>query len=238
MGILIAGLLVLLGLIPSFAWFVFYAREDVKHPEPKSLIFYTFILGGAVTFLVLVVQVFLNRVLPTIGVGNYSFISFLVLATVEEAAKFGVVFFFIHKLKDFDEPLHAMIYMIVAALGFAAVENIASLFQAANGSLLNIAIVESLTLRFIGATLLHTLTSGFVGYCWSVAFVRGARGFTLRHEGELNPLFKGLFIAALLHAVFNYLIIKTGPATLAIIFVLLVGLFLLSDFEKLKKQDI
>jgi len=47
-----------------------------------------------------------------------------------------------------------------------------------------------------------------------------------------------LLIATVLHAIFNYLIIKTGPATLAIVYVVFAALFLLGDFEKLKKEDI
>jgi len=77
-----------------------------------------------------------------------------------------------------------------------------------------------------------------VGYYWSLAFVKGARGFTLLHKKELHPLLKGLLIAIVLHAIFNYLIITTGPANLAIIFVVFAAFFLLNDFEKLKKEDI
>ena len=238
MSLVYASALIALGLIPSFAWLFFYTREDLRHPEPKKILLLSFLSGGVVTFLVLPIQIFLNKNLPQIGIVNYSFLSFLFIGAIEEIFKFLAVYIFIHRRREFDEPLHAMIYMITAALGFAAVENVASLFQASQGSILNIAIAESLTLRFIGATLLHTLSSGFVGYYWSLAFVKGATGFSLRHERELHPIIKGLLIATVLHAIFNYLIIKTGPATLAIVYVVFAALFLLGDFEKLKKEDI
>ena len=230
--------LVFLGLVPSLAWLLFYIREDVKHPEPKILIFFSFLVGGLVTFAVLPLQLWLNGKLPPLGIPTYSLASFLILGTIEEIFKFLSIYVFIHRRREFDEPLHAMIYMITASLGFAAVENVASIFQAAQGSILNIAILESLTLRFVGATLLHSLASGLVGYYWGLAFVKSARAYFLEHKRELFFISKGLFIASVLHALFNYLIIKSGPASLAIVLVVFAGFFLLNDFEKFKKEDV
>ena len=231
-------LFVFIGLLPSVAWLIFYIREDLRHPLPMKFILLAFILGGIMTFLVLPIQLALNKQLPLIGVETYSLISFLILGGVEEFFKFAAVYFFIHKRRAFDEPLHAMIYMITAALGFAAVENVASVFQAADSSLFNIAILEALVLRFVGATLLHSLTSGLVGYYWGLNFIKQGRSFVLHHERELRPLIKGLIIASLLHAVFNWLIIETGPATFAIVFLVFTAFFILNDFEKFKREDI
>ena len=238
MSLFSSAILVFLGLLPSFAWLFFYIREDVKHPEPKILIIFSFIVGGLITFAVLPIQLWLNKELPPLGIPIYSLGAFLILGAIEEIFKFLAVYVFIHHRREFDEPLHAMIYMITAALGFAAVENVASVFQVAGGSFLNIAILESITLRFVGATLLHSLSSGLVGYYWGQAFGRGLKAYYLRHKRELLFVGKGLVIASILHAVFNYLIIKTGPSSLAIVFVVFVGFFLLSDFEKFKKADI
>ena len=230
--------LIVLGLIPSFTWLAFYIREDLRHPEPKWFIALAFVGGILVTFAVLPVQIVFNEQFTRFGIEKYSMSAFLILSAIEELFKFFVVYILLHKRREFDEPLHAMIYMITAALGFAASENIASLIKASEGSLLNVAILESLTLRFIGATLLHTLTSGLVGYYWGLAFIRGSQRFILEHRREFFLILKGLLIATLLHSVFNYLIIKTGPASFAIVFVVFVAFFILGDFEKFKKEDI
>lgn len=239
---------IVVGLIPSFAWLIFYLQEDIKHPEPKRMILFAFLLGCLITYGAVQAQSFFHRTTDFFSIDfdrlDIDVISplrlfayFLTFGGIEELFKFLAIFLFMHKLKAFDEPIHAMIYMITAALGFAAVENIASLYDASQGSLLNIAILESLALRFVGATLLHTLASGLVGYYWSQAFVRGANKFSLIHERELHPILKGLVIATVLHAIFNYLIIRTGPATLAIAFVVFIAFFLLNDFERLKRAD-
>jgi len=62
----------------------------------------------------------------------------------------------------FDEPTDAMIYCIIAALGFASVENLMILFKISFpdfGQAIGI-----MGFRFLGATLLHTLASAMVGY--------------------------------------------------------------------------
>ncbi len=223
--------LIVLGLVPSFSWLAFYRHEHLRHPEPRLMVFLAFLVGCVVTFLVLPVQLFLNERLALIGVSTYTFNSFLVLAFTEELFKFVGVYLLMWRRSEFHEPLNAMVYMIVAALGFAAVENIASLFKVADGSLLNIDVFESVVLRFAGATLLHTLASGIVGYYWGLlAFVRP------NHKARL--IITGLVIATVLHAIFNLLIITTGPADVAIVFVSFVMFFVLNDFEKLKKVDL
>mgnify|MGYP001585043458 FL=1 len=83
-------------------------------------------------------------------------------------------------------------------------------------------------LRFVGATLLHTLASGFVGYEWGRAIVK--------KEKPAPYLALGVIGATLLHTIFNYLIIKSGPVTLPLIFLIFLAPFILQDFEKLKHE--
>ncbi len=209
---------IILGLIPSFAWLIFYLEED-PHPEPKKLIFETFLAGALSTFLVLGAQSFFNGQLISMGIAQYSILSFLVLGAIEEIFKFYAARLVIedHE-KDFDEPVDAMVYLIVAALGFAAVENVAAVFNAKEIAL------ETTTLRFIGATLLHTVSSGLLGYYWARSII----------EKRRIVLFAGIISATLLHTIFNYLIIRFEPAIIPTAFLIISALFILYDFEKLK----
>src|SRR3990167_9030228 len=157
--------LVLLGLLPSFAWLAFYLQEDL-HPEPRRLIFFTFLAGAAVTLVVFALQLAWNSGAELLGFSSRG---------IEELFKFGAAYFVVARSRAFDEPVDAMIYLIVAVLGFAAVENIGALdttvdaFRSANGDAAQgVALVsrvfETTTLRFIGATLLHALSSAVVGF--------------------------------------------------------------------------
>lgn len=203
-------------------WLLFFLREDEGHPEPKSLIFYVFFAGALSTFVALAFQILFNKWSVWFGIETYSLLSLIFLAGIEELMKFGAVYFSVSKKKDFDEPLDPMIYMITAALGFAAVENIASVFQAGSG-------VEVVALRFVGATLLHSLSAGLIGYYWGKALVLKTKFKSF--------ITKGIFLAITLHVIFNYLIIKTGPVGLVVIFLVIIGLFILNDFEKLKRLE-
>lgn len=220
---------VLLGLLPGLAWLAFYLREDLRHPEPKKLIFYTFVAGGLVTVFVLQFQIFINNWLSSAGYHTYGLVSFMFLGAIEEIFKFLAVYIAVSKRKDFNEPLDAMIYMIVAGLGFATVENVASAIQASPLSLTGPGPLETTILRFVGATLLHSLASGLIGYYWGLAIAQN------KNKGTL--IIKGLLIATSLHAIFNYLIIKSEPIALPLVFLVFVALFILNDFEKLKHAE-
>lgn len=220
---------IILGLLPSFAWLTFFLQEDRRQPEPRKLIIYTFLAGAAITFLVLEIQVLFRSISSALGIELFSPIALFLMAGVEEVLKFAAVYFVIKGRKEFDEPVDAMIYMIVAALGFAAVENTASAFQAING-FQNLSVIETTTLRFVGATLLHALSSGLVGYYWAQSIIQ--------KSGYFGSIGAGLFWATLLHTIFNYLIIKFEPLSLATIFLVVLAVVVLVDFEKLKKAVI
>src|SRR3989344_5710606 len=113
-----------IGLIPSLSWLLFYLREDKANPEPKWMLLWTFILGAAATVVALSVQIPLDGLLPAIGVAKYSAVALLSFSFIEEVLKFPVVYFFISRTRYFDEQVDAMIYLVTAALGFAAVENV------------------------------------------------------------------------------------------------------------------
>ena len=208
-----------LGFFPGLAWLLFFLQEDARRAEPKGLIFSTFVWGGLVTFVVLPLQVVAKWALLAGGIANANPFHLFALAGLEELLKFGAVLWWISRRKEFDEPIDAMVYMVVAALGFASVENVATVLRATNG-------VELLTLRFIGATLLHSLASGIVGYYW-------ARGILACNRKTW--LAAGLFIATLFHTVFNYLMIIWGPSMRITALLILLAFVVLRDFEELKK---
>lgn len=219
--------LLALGLLPSFVWLIFYLQEDT-YPEPRHLILLMFLIGCIATFVALYIEVEFNGVVSQFGVLPYSLPSLLGLATIEEFLKFGGVLLVFRKSSSFREPLDAMIYMIVVALGFAAIENIGAMSDqfSQSGFLADAAQIG--IFRFMGATLLHSLSSGFVGYFW-------ARG--ILQAQPFRFLAKGLVVAVSLHAFFNYLILEVGPTLLPIVILVIASFFLLHDFELVRKKE-
>jgi RsiW-degrading membrane proteinase PrsW (M82 family) len=216
------------GLLPGFAWLVFYLSED-PHPEPKRLIAFTFLVGIAFGFFTIAIEEAFNIGAGHIGISDFSILSLLGLAAIEEIMKFTAAHFAVSKSTEFDDPIRVMIYMIVAALGFATLENIGAVANIANQANYFPLIMETISLRFIGATLLHTLTSGIIGYYWALGIRRGK----IAHY-----LLPAIVAATFVHAFFNYLVLTYGSTAYSVLFLVLVGFFVLNDFEKLKVAPI
>jgi len=213
-----------LGLLPGVVWLVFYLSEET-HPEPKRLVTFTFVIGMAFGFFAVAIEMFFGKTVGGWGISEFSIVSLAGLALIEEFLKYTAANFAVSHSASFTEPTDAMIYTIVAALGFATLENIGALSNVAAGATFVPAILATLSFRFIGATLLHSLTSAIVGYYWALGLVRGKPS---RH------ILLGLTIATALHTFFNYLILNYGNNAYIIVFLVIVGFFVLNDFEKLK----
>ena len=204
-----------LGFLPAVLWLIFFLREDATRPEPKRMIVYVF-LGGALAAGVSVIpEFYLQKYFsPSIGEPAYASPLLAVFAFIEEVTKFLIVYLIIKKSRYFDEGVDGMIYMITAGLGFAAVENILNLIGADS-------VFETFTLRAIGATLLHAMASGILGFHW-------VRGY----------LIPGIVAATLLHWGFNYLVLLFQNIEIYTTgLLLLAAIFLFHDFEILKARD-
>src|SRR3989344_3909721 len=221
-----------LAFLPGFIWLIFYLSED-SHAEPKTLVFLTFICGAASAFVALLIQHSLNQAGLTgspSALGDteqltFKFIlSLTVFSLVEELCKFGAAYLVIRKSKEFSQPIDAMVYLVIASLGFATVENFGVTMPGRLESQGLHILIETLALRFIGATLLHTLSSGLLGYYWAMS---------IRHFKTIMPLMFGIVAATLLHAEFNYLIIRHENAFYSLAFVILAGFLTFIDFERL-----
>ncbi len=185
----------ILAVSPSLAWLFFYLKED-PHPEPRYWLFTIFIMGVALAPLVIFFEMALN-------IWGDGALIFLVAPLVEETAKYGAVHIALNKNMILDEPVDGMIYVIVAALGFAAIENVFAIFSfipvGADGYLS--ATFNFMSMRFISAVALHGLASGIAGYYF-------AKFYFIEKSSVL--IFKGLFFAAAFHGIYNFLITKNG----------------------------
>ncbi len=222
--------LVVLGLaaIPAIIWLVFFLREDT-HPEPVGEIVKTFFFGALISVPVLALQLLFQKAIPE-SLNNIIFVV-IGLALIEETFKFAAAYLAIGHDKVFKEPIDAMIYMIVAALGFATVENFfitwANLPLASYSGILTA--LSTLGLRFVGATLLHALASGALGYYWALTHFEHME----HREGF------GLLLATVIHAIFNLLIYQFQDTQILYptLFLVVAAAIILTDFEKLKVAE-
>ncbi len=155
---------------------------------------------------------------------------FLWAAFIEEMVKLLAVRLVVLNNPNFDEPVDAMIYMVTAGLGFAAIENILVIFQSVpQGVQLTL---QLWILRFAGATLLHATASGIIGYFLALSW------FYRHHSGKLVVF--GILLATLIHFSFNYILLTfsgdTGAMLYSFILLVISSSFVSILFSKIKER--
>jgi protease PrsW len=223
-------LYIFFGALPSIIWLLFYLRKD-QHPESNSMVLMIFFYGMLIAAPAVMIEM---GILPEIEKLNLPpFIisvltAFIGVALIEELLKYLVVKDKVLKNYEFDEPVDAILYMIISALGFAASENMLILFSKGP----ELALTQTISIaifRFWGATLLHALCSAVIGYFLAISF--------FENKNRLKLIFLGLGISTLLHGIYNFSIIEmSGAYKFFIPLFVIVGLliFVLRKFKQIK----
>lgn len=229
-------LALILGVLPSLVWLLYYLKSDV-HPEPKSIILEVFILGmisggAAIGFQYLLIYIgnSINYQLKElIGlIVPFPILMIIGWAWIEEYVKYLVAKIRVLHDAAFDEPTDAMIYLICAGLGFAAIENILFVMPMIFDGGISGAL-QFLVLRFFTATLLHALASGIIGFFFALAIIYHTRSL----------LFLGFVIGVVLHTIYNYSIMipEEGINPYLLLLVLFVGIvFIKIGFFNLRSR--
>lgn len=237
--------LIALGIAPSAVWLSYYLKQD-NNPEPKLAIFRVFCYGFISTFVAFALEWaiihFMSRFSPSCSSCSaavaqlispdsapmlvmISLVFLTVLALTEEWIKYIAARISIIHSRYFDEPVDAMIYLIVAALGFAAAENIGYILQNPDNA------ISIAYLRFLSSTSLHALSSAIIGYFLTLSIVH--------KRSKLSYISLGIVSGTLLHAAFNFLIITSEwqrHTTLSIIMLMLGAFAIVSLLFKSAKR--
>ena len=185
----------LAGVVPSLVWLVFWLLEDRRRPEPKRFIVLTFCLG----MLTVPIALYFQRLAD----GYFPFGSFALLfawAASEEILKFGAAGITLVKRVN-NEPVDSMVYLITAALGYAALENAFFLYGPIGAGDISTSVTAG-NFRFIGSTLVHVLSSATIGIFLAYAYCRP-------RWKKIPAILAGVLCASVLHAIYNALILNT-----------------------------
>lgn len=213
------------GLLPSLIWLWFWLKEEKKKHEPRGLLTIVFITGMLGVILVLPIQRFIQNVVISPEW------DLLLWASTEEIIKYLAVLVILYKTNRIDEPIDWPLYLITAALGFAALENMLFLIEPLR---LGDSLVSLMTgqLRFLGSTLLHAITSALLGISLALSF----------HMGKFGKKFylaAGVLVAISLHSLFNFFIINSiGNEFLkAFAFLWIISIVVMLLFEKVRRMN-
>lgn len=238
------------GVIPALIWFWFWSNEDAENPEPKSMLALAFVGGMVAVF----VSLFIEKYLFGLGLKNLFYTDFLsqllsilenfasktgvsldklllvgiFAPVIEELAKFIMAYILVLRSRANDEPLDPMIYLIITALGFASIENMLFLIGPFENRDFILTIFTG-NMRFIGATLLHVVSSATIALFISFNFFK-------RRSAKMWFTIIGIICAIILHSLFNFLMIGNQQANImALELIWIAVIILLLAFEKIKK---
>ncbi len=213
------------GIIPALFWLWFWLREDRKHPEPKGLVGLVFLMGMLAVIVVLPLQ----RMIQSFNLpANLELTTW---ASAEEMMKLIFVLIVVSSTRQADEPTDWPIYLITIALGFSALENSLFLLKPLSLGQTTVSLLTG-QLRFLGATLLHTVSSGIIGIAMGLSF------YGSNFNKKMSMLF-GIILAITLHSIFNFFIMKNGGSDFLKVFSFLwvIVVIVMLIFEKLRRMN-
>jgi RsiW-degrading membrane proteinase PrsW (M82 family) len=205
------------GALPALVAMWYVDRIDAKRPEPRRTLRLVALAGAISTLPCIAFEHELTALGPqAISYGQALYASFVVAAGVEELAKLLVVYWLVWHRPEFDERLDGIVYATRAGLGFALIENILFLRQAADLE----AFALTYALRAVLAVPGHAIWAGFMGYYaarhrFDGVGLGGIGGFAIAvgmHGAYDAAIFAGPPLRADGHAFVAYALMAVPPA--------------------------
>ena len=215
--------LLLVTILPSILIILFFVYSD-RFKEPRGEIIKVFFYGILIT----IPAYFLNTYLDVFWYNNFRvseglISSFLTAAPVEEGLKLSILYFFVYKMKDFNEPIDGIVYGVTASLGFATLENFYYVYLLADyfeTSSISLAI-----LRSFSAVPAHAVFGVFMGYFFmKYAFIK-----------KRDNLLFAFVVPFVLHGCYNLFASSNFIVSLGL--VLVSWIIALRMFSRLKKTQ-
>ena len=215
--------LLLITILPSILIILFFINSD-KFKEPTKEIIKIFFLGILITIPAYILNTYIGDFLykkTELSEGLIS--SFLTAAPVEEGLKLSILYYFVYKMKDFNEPIDGIVYGVTVSLGFATLENLyyvyllADYFETTSKALA--------VIRSFSAVPAHAVFGIFMGYFFmKYSFIK---------KGD--NLFFAFVVPFVLHGCYN--LFTTSNFFVSLSLILISWIIALRLFSRLKKTQ-
>lgn len=192
--------LLLVALAPGLVIAMYVYLRDKYDREPFKLIAWTFVFG----VIAAVVAALTESAFPydeksatlLASAANAT----LVVAPIEEVAKFLVVWLFAYRSREFNEPFDGVVYCVMASMGFATIENVGYVMDGGMG---------------IGIERAFISVPGHAAYGVIMGYYMGRAKFTQAGNSRLL-LLTGLVLATVTHGLFDFGLMARNGAGLLI----------------------
>ncbi|MGD8376009.1 MAG: PrsW family intramembrane metalloprotease [Acidobacteriota bacterium] len=211
---------------PTAFWAGYLRYKDRYQPEPLQWMGLAYVLGlvagwvGLRGYLLLEALGLPADPLAFAAVGRLPFLAYciVVVGLLEEAVKLLPFLLVVPRLRYFDEMLDGIIYASCIALGFATYEN-----------LLYLPLLDGFALwgRAVASPLTHTVFASIWGFTVASALLRGRR--------LLPAALQGLFLAALLHGLYDYFTLDPRLRLGAALLILVIWIWRIRTIDQLHR---
>jgi len=203
--------------LPVVFWAAYHLHADRHLPEPIGHLALAFVLGAGSFYIGLAMYSALGLVglrydAFALAVGNLPglFIyAVMAIGIIEETAKLLPFVLVVLRFREFDEPIDGIIYASFVALGFSAVENYHYLQFLDTGAAYA---------RGFAGPVVHMVFASIWGYYIGRAW--------LRKRGMVVALCASLAFTAVLHGVYDFVVIGLPDRGLPTAAVLIAGLWI------------
>jgi len=210
----------LLTFLPGLLILTYFIFSD-RFKEPKKVIITTFILGMVIGYPAGYLNYYIEQIFSNGNIINDALVGGAFAgALVEEILKFLILYFYIFKHKEFNEPMDAIVYGIVVSLGFALNENydyvynFAEQFKATSW--------EIALARSYSAIPMHAACGVIMGFYFGQNyFIEQGRSFSL-----------ALIVPIIIHGSYNFLLSFNGIYAQAIVVLAIIFCFFLHKVAK------
>ncbi len=209
-------------IFPSLLIVFFFVSSD-KFKEPNKEITKVFFYGILITIPAYFLNTYIGEIWYATNASEGLISSFLTAAPVEESLKLAVLYFFVYKMKDFNEPIDGIVYGVTVSLGFATLENIYYVYLLADyfdTTSMALAIVRSFS-----AVPAHAVFGVFMGYFFmKYSFIK---------KGD--NLFFAFIVPFVLHGCYNLFV--SSNFYVAFLLIVISWIVALRMFSRLKKTQ-
>tara|TARA_B100000965_G_C19517222_1_gene724754 strand:- start:20 stop:703 length:684 start_codon:yes stop_codon:yes gene_type:complete len=212
--------LLLATIFPSIFIVLFFVKSD-RFKEPPKEIIKIFFFGILITIPAYFLNTYLSEIWFSTNASEAIISSFLTAAPVEEGLKLSVLYFFVYKMKDFNEPIDGIVYGVTVSLGFATLENIYYVYLLAD--YFETTSMALAIFRSFSAIPAHAVFGVFMGYFFmKYSFVK-----------KKDNLFFAFIVPFGLHGCYNLFL--ASNYYVAILLILISWILALRMFSRLKK---
>ena len=216
----------LITVLPAFIILFYFINSD-RFKEPKRIIIEVFLLGVASTIPAGYLNDFIITQFSNNDPVNDSLLTgFFAGGLTEEILKFLILYYFVLRKHEFNEPMDGIVYGVAASLGFATYETISYVFYQAESpgsSSLDVSIIRAFT-----AVPMHGLNGCVMGFYFGLYAFMGQRKY----------LGYALVVPYLFHGTYNFLVGLSNWYILVLIVLLIMAYNLHKQLKYLQKNKL